>query len=115
MNFVRKLIPLNILASGGNANLPFYMVPNGSSKITVQFKFSDLATNATLTLQQSANGSDFDPVFDSSGNPVTLLLDKDKSSATINLVNLLTLWIRFQVDFAAAETGSIDSVQYLTT
>jgi len=114
MPFSRKLIPLNIPASDGNVNLPAYIVPDGSSKITAQFTFSELAADATLSVQQSANGTDFDPVLDISGEPVTLVLGAEKYSATLNLVNLLTLWIRFQVDFAASEAGSIQSVQYLT-
>jgi len=114
MAFTRKLIPLNIPASGGNVNSPAYLIPNGSTRITAQFIYSGLAADATLTLQQSTDGKNFDPVLDLAGEPVTLILDKDNASATVNLVNLLTLWIRFQVDFATATAGSLSSVQFLT-
>jgi hypothetical protein len=114
MAFTRKLTQLNILASGGNVNSPAYLVPNGSTRITAQFTYSGLSVDASLTLQQSTDGKNFDPVLDITGEPVTLILDKDNASATVNLVNLLTLWIRFQVDFAASVAGTISSVQYLT-
>ena len=114
MAFIRKLIPLNIPASGGNVNSPAYQVPDGSIRITAQFTHSGLAADATLTLQQSTDGKNFDPVLDLAGDPVTLVLDKDNASATVNLVNLLTLWIRFQVDFAGGGDGLINAVQYLT-
>jgi len=114
MAFTRKLIPLNIPASGGNVNATAYMVPDGSTRITAQFTFSGLTVDATLSLQQSTDGKNFDPVLDIAGEPVTLILDKDNASATVNLVNLLTLWIRFQVDFAGSGAGIIQMVQYLT-
>lgn len=114
MPFTRKIIPLNILALDGNINSPAWMIPDGSSKITAQFTFSGLAADATLSMQQSTDGANFDPVLDIAGEPVTLVLDKDNASATLNLVNLLTLWIRFHIDFAASGAGSINSVQYLT-
>ena len=115
MAFIRKLIPLNIPASGGNANSPAYMIPDGATRITAQFTYTGLALDATLSLLQSTDGKNFDPVLDLAGDPVTLVLDKDNASATVNLVNLLTLWIRFQVDFATGGDGSINAVQYLTT
>ena len=114
MAFVRKLIQLNIPASGGNINTPAYLVPNGSTFITAQFSFSELSVNALLTLQQSTDGKNFDPVLDISGDPVILTLNKDNASATVNLVNLLALWIRFQLDFGGSGLGQIISVQYLT-
>lgn len=115
MAFNRTIVPLSIQASDGNVNTPAFMVPDNSGKITAQFTYSGLSANATLSIQQSTDGTNFDPVLDISLAPVTLVLDKEKASATLNLVNLLTLWIRFSVDFAEAEAGSIHSVQYITT
>ena len=116
MSFARKIIPLDILATNGDVNTPAFLVPDGAARITAQFTFSALHDDANLTLQQSADGAYFDPVLDIAGDPVTLLLNKDNTSATINLVNLLTLWIRFQIDFSTEGTvaGTIHSVQYLT-
>lgn len=116
MSFARKIIPLDILATNGDVNTPAFLVPDGAARITAQFTFSALHDDANLTLQQSADGAYFDPVLDTAGDPVTLLLNKDNTSATINLVNLLTLWIRFQIDFSTEGTvaGTIHTVQYLT-
>ena len=114
MAFVRKLIQLNIPASGGNVYSPSYLIPNGSTYITAQFNYSNLSVDASLTLQQSTDGKNFDPVLDITGEAVKIILDKDNASATINLVNLLTLWIRFQVDFGGSSIGVINTVQYLT-
>lgn len=117
MSFARKIIPLDILATNGNVNTPAFLVPDGAARITAQFTFSELHADAILKLQQSADGANFDPVLDIVGDPVTLVFNKDNTSATINLVNLLTLWIRFQIDFLTEGTvaGTIHSVQYLTS
>jgi hypothetical protein len=114
MSYVRAIIPINIAGSGGDTYTPSYLVPDGSSKITTQFTYASLASNVTLSVEQSADGKNFDPVLDISAAPLTLVLDKLNPSATINIVNLLTMAIRFKVDFDVAETGSITSVTYIT-
>jgi hypothetical protein len=114
MAYERKIIQLTINGSGGDTYTPVFLVPDGSSKITVQFTYASLAYDTTLYLEQSADGKNFDPVLDISSVPLTLVLNKLNPSATINIVNLLSMAIRFKVDFNAAETGSISAVAYLT-
>lgn len=114
MSFVRAIIPLNILGTGGDTYTPGYLVPDGSSKITAQFNYNSLVANATLSVEQCADGKNYDPVLDISSTPLTFVLDKLNPSATINIVNLLTMAIRFKVDFDVAETGSISFVTYIT-
>jgi hypothetical protein len=36
-----------------------------------------------------------------------MVLDKDATSATLNVMNLLTTWIRFFVQVGTAKTGTI--------
>ena len=114
MSFKRQIIPLNILASNGNVDTPSFLVPDGSSKITAQFKYTGLSADATLSVLQSTDGSAFDPVLDMNGDAVSLVLDKNNTTATINLVNLLTMSVAFRISFASATTGSLISVTYLT-
>lgn len=113
MSFERKIIPLNIDPEDGDIYTQAFLIPDGSSKITAQFDYA-LSSDATLSIEQSTDGSNFDPVLDINGDAVTLVLNKDLTSATINLVNLLTLNLRFAIAFTAQSTGSINSVIILS-
>lgn len=114
MAYQRKIIQLNISGAGGDTYTPVFLVPDGSSKITAQFVYTGLLVNPILSLEQSTDGKNFDPVLDLSSVPLTLSLNKNNPSATVNIVNLLTMSIRFKIDFDPTETGSITSVTYLT-
>jgi len=96
-----------------SVNTRAFLIPDGSSKITAQFDYA-LSADATLSVEQSTDGENFDPVLDINGDAVTLVLDKDLTSATINLVNLLTLSLRFAVAFTAESTGLINSITLLS-
>lgn len=112
--FQCSLVPLNILASIGNVSSPSFLVPDDSSKITAQFRSTGLSADAILSVLQSADYSNFDPVFDIYGDAVALELDNDSFTATINLVNLFTMSIVFRINFSCVTTGSLTSVTYLT-
>ena len=114
MSYKRKITLLTINGSGGDTYTQVFWVPDGSSKITVQFTYASLVYDTLLYMEQSADGKYFDPVLDISSVPLTLVLDRLYPSATINIVNLLTLAIRFKVDFDVAETGSVTSATYIT-
>lgn len=115
MSYNREIISLNILGSGGDINTPSFPIHSGSTKTTFQFLYTGLQSNATLALQQSCDGSHFDPVLDVNGDPVTLSLANTSSSATLNLVNLLSQSLRFAIDFAPGETGTIDTLIMVTS
>jgi hypothetical protein len=83
--------------------------------MTMQFAFSLASDDASvLSVEQSADGANFDTVKDANGDAVTLSLVKTETSATLNIAELVTVWIRFSVEFAADETGSISGVTILS-
>ena len=100
MPLARTKITCNLGIAAGNAYLDYVQVPDGSMNITAQFAYSGLDDNVTVSLQQSLDGSNYDNVVD-------MVLDKDDTSATLNVMNLLTTWIRFYLQVGAATTGTI--------
>ena len=100
MPLARTKINCNLDIANGNAYLDYIQVPDGSMNITAQIAYSGLDDDVTVSLQQSLDGSNFDDV-------TSMVLDKDDTSATLNVMNVLTTWIRFYVHVGAATTGSI--------
>ena len=100
MPLARTKITCNLPIADGDAFLPYLQVPDGSMNITAQIAYVGLDADVTLTLQQSLDGSNFD-------NVTSLVLDKDDTSATLNVMNLLTTWVRFKITVSTAKTGTI--------
>jgi len=100
MPLARTKITCNLDIAAGDAYLDYVQVPDGSMNITAQISYSGLDADVTLTLQQSLDGSNFDEL-------TSMVLDKDATSATLNVMNLLTTWIRFFVQVGSAKTGTI--------
>jgi hypothetical protein len=100
MPLARTKITCNLDIADGDAYLDYVQVPDGSMNITAQFSYSGLDDNVTVSLQQSLDGSNYDNVVD-------MVLDKDDTSATLNVMNLLTTWVRFYLQVGEAKTGII--------
>lgn len=100
MPLARTKITCNRNIADGDAYLDYVQVPDGSMNITAQFSYSGLDDNVTVSLQQSLDGSNFDNVVD-------MVLDKDDTSATLNVMNVLTTWVRFKITVGEAKTGII--------
>ena len=100
MPLARTKITCNLDIANGDAYLDYVQVPDGSMNITAQFAYSGLDDNVTVSLQQSLDGSNFDNVVD-------MVLDKDDTSATLNVMNVLTTWVRFKITVGEAKTGII--------
>ena len=100
MPLSRKNILCNIDVADGDAYLDYIQIPDGSMNITTQFAYSGLDADVTVTLQQSLDCKNFDDV-------ATILLDKDNTSSTVNVLDVLTIWIRYRIVVGEAHTGNI--------
>jgi hypothetical protein len=100
MPLARTKITCNLDIANGNAYLDYVQIPDGSMNITAQFAYSGLDDNVTVSLQQSLDGSNYDNIVD-------MVLDKDDTSATLNVMNVLTTWVRFKITVGEAKTGII--------
>ena len=105
MSLSRTKISCNLSITDGNAYIQAVQVPDGSMNITAQFAYSGLDVNVTATLQQSLDGKNYDDV-------VSLMLDKDDSSATLNVIEVLSTWVRFYVQVGTASTGVISDCYF---
>jgi len=100
MPLARTKITCNLNIADGDTYLDYVQVPDGSMNLTAQFSYSGLDDNVTVSLQQSLDGSNYDNVVD-------MVLDKDDTSATLNVMNVLTTWVRFKITVGNAKTGTI--------
>lgn len=105
MPFSRTSLPCNHQVAADGALLPYIQVPDGAMNITAQILYAGLDADVTVTLQQSLDGSVFDDVID-------ITLDKNDTSATLNLLNLLTTWIRFRITPGTATQGAISACYF---
>jgi len=107
------MLQLNINIADGNVVTPAIQVPNGSSKVTIQFTYSDLDAEVAISLHQSLDGGNFDLCLNENDEPVTINLDPDNTSMSLNITDLLTTWFRFSIDIQTATTGTIHKIHLL--
>ena len=100
MPLARTKITCNLNIADGNAYLQAVQVPDGSMNITAQFAYCGLDANVTVTLQQSLDNKNYDDV-------VSLVLDKDDTSVSLNVLDVLTTWVRFKVTVGEATEGIV--------
>ena len=105
MPFSRTFLPCNHQVATDGALLPYIQVPDGAMNITAQIVYAGLDADVTVTLQQSLDGSRFDDVID-------ITLDRNDTSATLNILNLLTTWLRFKLNSGPATTGTIHTLNF---
>lgn len=110
MSFKKEIIPLNISLDGviSTNSAPFLLPPCKNFSLQI-FSVLDVGDNTVITLEQSNDGVNFDPVVDLSGNNVQIEIDHYTPTATLNVSNLCTVWLRLLVTppLGEGETGSI--------
>ena len=113
MSITRRILLVNLNIANGNAVTPAIQVPNGATKVTIQFSYSNLNADVALSMHQSLDGGNFDLCRNESDEPVTITLDHTTTSMTLNITDLLTTWFRFSLDILTATTGTINKIYVL--
>ena len=75
MSIARRMLQLNLNIADGNSVTPAIQVPNGATKVTVQFAYSNLDAEVSVSMYQSLDGGNFDLCRNESDEPVTISLD----------------------------------------
>ena len=115
MSLARRMIQCSLPVSAGNASTPYIQIPNGATKLTIQFVYSGLDADIVLSMNQSLDGFNFDACVNEDDAPITITLDKDFTSMTLNVADLLTTWIHFSMDVGEAKTGTLDKMYVIMT
>ena len=115
MSLARRMIQCALPVSEGDATTPYIQIPNGSTKLTIQFVYSGLDDDIILTMLQSLDGSNFDTCVNEDDAAITITLDKDFASMTLNVADLLTTWIQFSMSVGDATTGTLDKLYVIMT
>lgn len=113
MTISRRMLQMNLDVSSGPSVTPAVQVPNGATKVTLQFLYSGLDSEVAVSMHQSLDGGNFDLCLNENDEPVTVSLDPSSSSMTINITDLLTTWFRFSIDPQSATTGIIEKIYVL--
>jgi hypothetical protein len=113
MSFKRSIIPLNLnLESVESTNSAPFLLPPCSDFSLQIFSALSQSVNTAVSLEQSNDGVNFDPVVDLSGNNVQIEINDDTPTATLNVSNLCTVWLRLMVTPPEGE-GESGTVSYL--
>ena len=115
MATARRMIQCNLDVSAGNAASPYIQIPNGATKLTIQFVYSGLDADVTMTMHQSLDGVNFDTCVNDADDPISITLDYTFDSMTLNITDLLTTWIKFVLDVGTATTGTIQKLYVMMT
>ena len=115
MATARRMIQCNLDVSAGNAASPYIQIPNGATKLTIQFVYSGLDADVTMTMHQSLDGVNFDTCVNDADDPISITLDYTFDSMTLNITDLLTTWIKFVLDVGDATTGTIQKLYVMMT
>jgi len=113
MAIARRMLQLNLNIADGNSVTPAVQVPNGATKVTIQFAYSNLDAEVAVSMHQSLDGGNFDLCRNESDEPVTIVLDPLTTSMTLNITDLLTTWFRFSIDVQTATSGIIEKIYVL--
>jgi len=115
MATARRMIQCNLDVSAGNAASPYIQIPNGATKLTIQFVYTGLDADVTMTMHQSLDGVNFDTCVNDADDPISITLDYTFDSMTLNITDLLTTWIKFVLDVGTATTGTIQKLYVMMT
>ena len=102
-----------LLLPGTAAFTPSVQIPNGCTKITVQFMYHDIDYPVGCTMYQSLDGVNFDECRTVDEMPIFIALDIDSVSMTLNISELLTSWVRFYIEIGDATIGTLDKFMIL--
>lgn len=113
MSFKKEIIPLNIsLESVESTNsAPFLLPPCNDFSLQI-FSALNAPDNTVIALEQSNDGVNFDPVVDLSGANVQIEINDATPTATLNVSNLCTVWLRLLITPPEGEVES-GSISYL--
>jgi len=109
----RKVVLCNISIpdlGGGTAVTPAVQIPNGATKVTVQFMYTEIDAPVGCILYQSLDGANFDECQTIDETQIRIDLDIDSVSMTLNVSDLLTSWIRFLIESGDAQTGILEKI-----
>jgi len=115
MATARRMIQCNLDISDGSASTPYIQIPNGATKLTIQFVYSGLDDDVTMTMHQSLDGVNFDTCVNDADDPISITLDASFDSMTLNVTDLLTTWIKFVLDVGSATTGTVQKLYVMMT
>jgi hypothetical protein len=110
MSIARRLLQTNLQISDGPAMTSAIQIPNGATKLTIQFNYSGLDASVSMSLLQSIDGVNFDTCVNDNDEPVSITLDPNFASMSLNITDLLSAWIKFSLDIGEATTGTIDKL-----
>lgn len=112
----KKIINENYDLSGGAKSFDKIAVPQGEN-VTIQVTYSDVdQADMKLKVEQSLDGLNFDDISDANGDPLEITVDNTNASLTLSAVDLNTSWVRLTIsDIGTVSTGTIDSINYLTS
>ena len=113
MPIARRLLQTNLQVPNGSAMTSAIQIPNGATKLTIQFSYSGLDDDVTLSMHQSLDGINFDLCMTENDEPVLITLDHTFTSMTMNVADLLASWIKFSLDPCNATTGTIEKLYIL--
>jgi hypothetical protein len=111
MSFKKEIIPLNLaLDTGAKFSDPFLLPPCSDFSLQV-FSSCDQSVNTVVSLHQSNDGMHFDPVVDLADSNVQIEINDATPTATLNVSNLCTLWLRLLITPPEGE-GEDGSISY---
>ncbi len=112
--FQNILVMLNIPGSNLLAYSEKVAVPAGTTNITIQFFHTIANTTAdptTITVEQSADGENFSPVYSIDSEP--FVIGSGSPHTTINIIGVLSAFIRFKFETIPGSYGSINACNVL--
>lgn len=103
--------PYAYACAGGSATLDTFEVPINAKNITLQIFYTGLdASDSEIEILQGQTNNAFDYVKDPAGNRAKIALAHANSSATINIVDIVTNKIRITWAEGAVTAGTISRI-----
>ena len=113
-NFQSKFVQLDINANRSQAFSPAIPVPFGASNVTIQF-FHNIANIAgdpsVIAIEQSSDGVNFSEIY--SPEAIPFVIASGSTHTTINVIGVLSNWIRFRFDTISGSYGVISACNLL--
>jgi hypothetical protein len=112
--FQNRFVQLDINASSAQAFSPAIPVPFGATNVTIQF-FHNIANISgdptTIAIEQSSDGVNFSEIY--SPEAVPFVIGSGSTHTTINVIGVLSNWIRFRFNTIQGSYGVITACNLL--
>jgi len=112
--FQNRYVQLDINASSSQAFSSAIPVPFGATNVTIQF-FHNIANIAadptTISIEQSSDGVNFSEIYSPEAEP--FMIASGSTYTTINVIGVLSNFIRFRFDTIQGSYGVISSCNLL--